>query len=139
MAIIRLSGWVKLIVGILLLLNTVKIPHNATMKPMTYKGYAAHIKYSDEDACFIGHIAGVADVIGFHADNVQDLRTAFGVAVDDYLTTCEKLITPAQAIELNARLAHHRKYPNETGLGFSQLRDKLIGSHCYLFHSQQVN
>ena len=96
MAIIRLSGRVRLIVGILLLLNTVKIPHNATMKPMTYKGYAAHIKYSDDEACFIGHITGITDVIGFHADNVQDLRDAFGAAVDDYLTTCEKLNRPDQ-------------------------------------------
>lgn len=55
------------------------------MKPMIYKGYAAHIEYSDEDACFIGHIAGIADVIGFHSDNVQDLRDAFGAAVDDYV------------------------------------------------------
>ena len=66
------------------------------IKPMTYKGYAAQIEYSDEDACFIGHIAGIADVIGFHADNVQDLRDAFGAAVDDYLATCEKLNRPAQ-------------------------------------------
>jgi predicted HicB family RNase H-like nuclease len=35
-------------------------------------------------------------VIGFHADNVQDLRDAFGAAVDDYLATCEKLNRPAQ-------------------------------------------
>ena len=55
------------------------------MKPMTYKGYAAQIEYSGEDACFIDHIAGIADVIGFNADNVQDLRDAFGAAVDDYL------------------------------------------------------
>jgi predicted HicB family RNase H-like nuclease len=58
----------------------------AIMKPMTYKGYAAQIEYSDEDACFVGHISGIADVIGFHADNVQDLRDAFGGgAVDEYL------------------------------------------------------
>ena len=68
----------------------------ATMKPMTYKGYAAQIEYYDEDACFVDHIAGIADVIGFHADNVQDLRNAFGTAVDDYLATCEKLNRPAQ-------------------------------------------
>jgi predicted HicB family RNase H-like nuclease len=80
----------------------------ATMKPMTYKGYAAHIEYSDEDACFIGQIAGIADVIGFHADNEQDLRDAFAAAVDDYLVTCEKLAIPAQTLELNVPLAHHR-------------------------------
>jgi predicted HicB family RNase H-like nuclease len=55
------------------------------MKPMTHIGYSAHIEYSDEDECFVGHIAGIADVIGFHADNVQDLRDAFGAAVDEYL------------------------------------------------------
>jgi predicted HicB family RNase H-like nuclease len=58
---------------------------------MTFKGYAAKIEYSDEDACFIGHIAGIKDVIGFHAETVKELRTAFEEAVDDYLATCEKL------------------------------------------------
>jgi predicted HicB family RNase H-like nuclease len=29
------------------------------MRTMTYKDYAARIEYSDEDACFIGHIAGI--------------------------------------------------------------------------------
>ena len=62
-----------------------------TMKTMTYKGYAARIEYSDEDNCFIGHIAGVQDVVGFHADSVDGLRKAFKVAIDDYLHTCEKI------------------------------------------------
>jgi predicted HicB family RNase H-like nuclease len=98
----------------------------ATMEPMTYKGYAAQIEYSDEDACFIGHIAGITDVIGFHADNVQDLRDAFGAAVDDYLVTCEKLAITAQTIELNARLAHHRANPDEKSASFTELRKALI-------------
>jgi predicted HicB family RNase H-like nuclease len=58
---------------------------------MTYKEYAARIEYSDEDACFIGHIAGIKDVIGFHAETVKELRAAFEEAVDDYLATCTKL------------------------------------------------
>jgi predicted HicB family RNase H-like nuclease len=58
---------------------------------MTFKGYAAKIEYRDEDACFIGHIAGIKDVIGFHAETVKELRAAFEEAVDDYLATCEKL------------------------------------------------
>lgn len=61
------------------------------MSTMTYKGYAARIEYSDEDACFIGHIAGIKDVIGFHAESVKELRAAFAEAVDDYLATCEKV------------------------------------------------
>ena len=96
------------------------------MKPMTYKGYAAQIEYSDEDACFVGHIAGIADVIGFHADNVQDLRNAFGAAVDDFLATCEKLAISAQTLELNTRLAHHRTNPGEAGVSFTELRKVLF-------------
>ncbi len=61
------------------------------MKTMTYKGYAARIEYSDEDACFVGHIAGIDDVVGFHGESVATLRAAFEEAVDDYLQTCEKL------------------------------------------------
>ena len=58
------------------------------MGTMTWRGYAARIEYSDEDRCLIGHIVGIRDVIGFHADNVTDLRRAFEEAVDDYLAFC---------------------------------------------------
>ncbi len=61
------------------------------MSTMTYKGYAARIEYSEEDGCFIGRIAGIRDVVGFHAECVQELRKAFREAVDDYLATCEKI------------------------------------------------
>ena len=61
------------------------------MSTMTYKGYAAKIEYSDDDDCFVGHIAGIKDVIGFHANSVKELRRAFEEAVDDYLDTCEKV------------------------------------------------
>lgn len=61
------------------------------MNPMTYRGYAARIAYSDEDGCFVAHIAGIRDVIGFHGESVAELRAAFEEAVDDYLETCAKL------------------------------------------------
>ena len=61
------------------------------MNVMTYQGYAARIDYSEEDKCFVGHIAGIRDIVGFHGESVAELRTAFEEAVDDYLITCEKL------------------------------------------------
>ena len=61
------------------------------MNTMTYRGYAARIEYSDEDQCFVGHIAGIHDIVGFHGESVAELRTAFEEAVDDYLEACEKL------------------------------------------------
>lgn len=64
------------------------------MNTMSYSGYVARIDYSREDGCFIGHIAGINDVVGFHGESVAELRTAFEEAVDDYLQTCEKLNRP---------------------------------------------
>jgi predicted HicB family RNase H-like nuclease len=58
------------------------------MKTMTHRGYAARIEYSEDDGCFVGHIAGIRDRVGFHGDSVADLRAAFADAVDDYLETC---------------------------------------------------
>ena len=61
------------------------------MNTMTHKGYAARVEYSENDECFIGHIAGIRDTVGFHGESVAELRTAFEEAVDDYLATCAKL------------------------------------------------
>jgi predicted HicB family RNase H-like nuclease len=61
------------------------------MNVMSYKGYSARIEYSDDDDCFIGHLAGIKDVVGFHGESVTELRSAFEEAVNDYLATCEKL------------------------------------------------
>lgn len=61
------------------------------MNTMEHKGFAARVEYSEEDGCFIGHIVGIRDVIGFHGESVAELRAAFEEAVDDYLATCKKL------------------------------------------------
>ncbi len=61
------------------------------MNTMIYNGYSARIEYDDEDAIFFGRIAGIRDGVGFHADNVAELKLAFREAVDDYLATCAKL------------------------------------------------
>lgn len=58
------------------------------MNVMTYKNYPARVEYSDEDGCFIGRIAGISDVVGFHGDSVKALRKAFRDAVEDYLAAC---------------------------------------------------
>ena len=61
------------------------------MNTLNYKGYSARIEFDAEDEIFFGRLAGVSDVIGFHADSVSDLKQAFHDAVDDYVETCRKL------------------------------------------------
>ena len=52
---------------------------------MSFKGYLARVEFDAEDELFVGHIANIDDVIGFHADSVAGLKSAFHEAVDDYL------------------------------------------------------
>jgi predicted HicB family RNase H-like nuclease len=61
------------------------------MKALTYKGYAARIEFDADDEIFTGRIAGIRDVIGFHAETVPDLKAAFHEAVNDYVETCKKV------------------------------------------------
>lgn len=64
------------------------------MNTMTHKGFAAKVEYSEDDGCFVGHIAGIRDIVGFHGKSVRELRAAFVASVEDYLATCEKLNQP---------------------------------------------
>ena len=58
---------------------------------LTYKGYRARIEFDADDRIFFGRVAGLEDGVGFHADTVEDLVTAFHDAVDDYVETCDRL------------------------------------------------
>ena len=58
---------------------------------MTYKGYWAEIKYSDEDECFCGKIEGLKDsLILFEGQTVKELKKDFEDAIDSYLDNCKK-------------------------------------------------
>ena len=47
------------------------------MNTMMHKGFAARVEYSEEDGCFVGHVAGIRDVIGFHGESIAKLRKVF--------------------------------------------------------------
>jgi predicted HicB family RNase H-like nuclease len=61
------------------------------MSTMTYSGYSARVEFDAEDRLFVGHIAGIRDIVGFHGESVSELEAAFHEAVDDYLAACKKL------------------------------------------------
>ena len=61
------------------------------MNTMTYKGHTARVDFDDAEGIFSGRLLGISDVVGFHADNVPELRAAFEDAVDDYVETCARI------------------------------------------------
>jgi predicted HicB family RNase H-like nuclease len=66
------------------------------MSAMHYKGFYARIEFDANDDIFVGHIAGINDLIGFHAHSIADLQAAFHEAVDDYAATCHKIGKPPE-------------------------------------------
>jgi predicted HicB family RNase H-like nuclease len=61
------------------------------MNILSYKGHKAIIEFDAEDGIFVGHLAGINDIIGFHAETVAGLTAAFHETVDDYIDTCKHL------------------------------------------------
>ena len=66
------------------------------MNMMKYKGYIARIEYDDEDHIFVGHLAGIKDIVGFHGTTVDDLESAFQESVDNYIAISIETGRPAQ-------------------------------------------
>ena len=64
--------------------------------PIKYRGFRALIEFDHDDDIFVGRIAGVDDVIGFHADTISDLKIAFREAVEDYLATRAFIAKPSR-------------------------------------------
>ncbi len=69
------------------------------MSVMTYKGYKARIEFDEEDEIFVGHLAGINDVVGFHADMVEGLKAAFREAVAAYGDAYRKAGKPLEKPE----------------------------------------
>ncbi|MDB5971939.1 MAG: antitoxin HicB [Hydrocarboniphaga sp.] len=61
------------------------------MNTMTYKDYAARVDFDPRDRIFVGHLAGVRDIVGFHGRSVEELEQAFHEAVDGYVAACRSL------------------------------------------------
>jgi predicted HicB family RNase H-like nuclease len=60
------------------------------MRPITYKGQYARIEFDPEDLLLTGRLAGIEDIVSFHADTPAGIVQAFKDAVDSYLTACER-------------------------------------------------
>lgn len=60
------------------------------MNVMTYRGYVARVEYDSHDRIFVGHLAGIDAIVGFHGSTVDELEQNFNEAVDHYLEVSER-------------------------------------------------
>ncbi len=57
---------------------------------LIYKGFTAKIEFSADDDVFVGRLIGIDDVVGFHGETVEEIKTAFRESVDFHIDVCEK-------------------------------------------------
>jgi predicted HicB family RNase H-like nuclease len=57
---------------------------------LQYKNFIASVQFSTEDEVFIGHIEDIHSVVSFEGESVEELKTAFRVAVESYLDFCKR-------------------------------------------------
>ena len=66
------------------------------MNMMKYKDYIARIEYDEEDRIFVGHLAGIKDIVGFHGTTVDELEGAFHESVNNYIAISKETGRSAQ-------------------------------------------
>lgn len=101
---------------------------------LTYKDFAASIKFSSEDDIFFGKIIGVEDSITFEGKSVSELKKAFKVAIEDYLILCTEIgKNPLKSykgsfnIRIQPELHKQAVYKsNELGISLNQLVEQAI-------------
>jgi predicted HicB family RNase H-like nuclease len=58
---------------------------------LQYQNYYASVHYSAADEVFHGKILGINDLVSFEGASVQELKTSFEEAVEDYLEMCTSI------------------------------------------------
>ena len=61
------------------------------MKNLEYKGYIGNLDFSLEDNVLHGKIIGINDLVTYEGNTIEEIKTNFIEAVDDYLITCNEL------------------------------------------------
>ena len=60
------------------------------MNTMKYKGFLGTVAFSEEDNVFFGKIESINGLVNFEGGSVDELKSAFHKAVDDYISFCNE-------------------------------------------------
>jgi len=57
---------------------------------LNYNGFTAKVEFSADDNAFFGRILGVDEIVTFHAETVEELKSSMKESVDFYIEVCER-------------------------------------------------
>lgn len=58
---------------------------------LKYKDYYGKVEYSSEDEVLFGKVEGISDLVVFEGYSIDEVKSSFENAVDDYLTFCKEI------------------------------------------------
>src|SRR2546423_6455209 len=58
---------------------------------LEHKGFRSRIEYSADDNLFVGRLIGIKDIVTFHGETVEELRSEMKETVDFHIEVCEKM------------------------------------------------
>lgn len=107
---------------------------------LSYKNYNGTVEYSQEDECLYGKVVGIKSLISYEGSSVQELKTEFENAIDEYLADCaERGVTPEVAykgsfnVRINPEL--HRRialYAIQNGKSLNSAVEEAIEKMIYV-------
>jgi len=101
---------------------------------LLYKEFIGTVHYSTKDSVFYGKIEGINDLVTFEGETVQELKTSFEEAVEDYIELCKEVDKePLKSFKgsFNVRIApklHSKafKFASLKGTSLNQLVSEAI-------------
>lgn len=99
-----------------------------------YNDFLGSLHYNSEDEIFYGKLEGVDDLVTFEGKSVEELKSAFKEAVEDYLNICKETDKPIYkpykgTFNIRIKPELHKKAAKksaELGISLNQLVEKAI-------------
>ncbi len=101
---------------------------------LKYKNFIGSVHYSTEDEVFFGKLEGTDDLVTFEGKNVDELKTSFREAIEDYMKICtstgkspQKSYKGSFNVRINPDLHKQAaKKSIELGISLNQLVEQAI-------------
>ncbi len=81
------------------------------MNTLKYKGFIGSVEFNEEDNVFFGKIEGIDGIVNYESSSVDELKSAFHEAVENYIAYRKKenVISPALQAKIDLTREEIRK------------------------------
>ena len=123
----------------------IKVKGDTMKEFLEYKDYLGSVHFNVDDEIFYGKIECIDDLISFEGNTVNNLKTAFIEAVEDYIELCKEAGKPAEKSykgSFNIRIspAIHKKAKRQAimqGISLNQFIQQAV-EQAVTYNTRQI-